>query len=51
MYIFRKDTIVNYGNRIGKNPYMFEINAEEAWDIDEELDFEIIEFLMKKRKQ
>lgn len=49
MYIFKKETIVNYGNRIGKHPCMFEINADEAWDIDEELDFEIIEFLLKKK--
>jgi CMP-N-acetylneuraminic acid synthetase len=28
---------------------MFEIDKAEAWDIDEELDFEITDFLMKKR--
>jgi CMP-N-acetylneuraminic acid synthetase len=28
---------------------MFEIDADEAWDIDEELDFEIADFLMRKR--
>jgi CMP-N-acetylneuraminic acid synthetase len=27
---------------------MFEINSAEAWDIDEELDFQITEFLMQK---
>jgi CMP-N-acetylneuraminic acid synthetase len=27
---------------------MFEIDAAEAWDIDEELDFEMTDFLMKK---
>ena len=28
---------------------MFELAAEEAWDIDEELDFAITEFLMKRK--
>jgi CMP-N-acetylneuraminic acid synthetase len=28
---------------------MFEIPADEAWDIDEELDFEICEFLLKRQ--
>ncbi len=27
---------------------MFEIDAAEAWDIDEELDFAITEFLMQQ---
>ena len=28
---------------------MFEIPADEAWDIDEELDFAITNFLMQQR--
>jgi len=28
---------------------MFEIEAAEAWDIDEELDFMIADFLMRQR--
>jgi CMP-N-acetylneuraminic acid synthetase len=28
---------------------MFEIDADEAWDIDEELDFAICDFLMNQR--
>jgi CMP-N-acetylneuraminic acid synthetase len=27
---------------------MFEIDAAEAWDIDEELDFTIVDFLMSR---
>jgi CMP-N-acetylneuraminic acid synthetase len=27
---------------------MFEIDSAEAWDIDDELDFSITEFLMKR---
>jgi len=29
---------------------MFEMGADEAWDIDEELDFAITDFLMQQRK-
>ncbi len=46
MYIFTRPTMVSRHNRLGENPLMFEIDASEAWDIDEELDFAITEFLM-----
>jgi len=36
-------------NRLGYRPYLFEIDPSEAWDIDEELDFEIADLLMRKR--
>ena len=29
---------------------MFEINAAEAWDIDEELDFRMVEILTQAQK-
>lgn len=47
IYIFTKKSLKRYRNRIGKRPYMFEINSMEAWDIDDELDFRIAEHLMK----
>jgi CMP-N-acetylneuraminic acid synthetase len=31
---------------LGERPMMFEIDPPEAWDIDEELDFQIVELLM-----
>jgi len=46
LYIFTRQTLLNRRNRLGERPYMFEINAAEAWDIDEELDFAIVDFLM-----
>jgi len=49
LYLFTRDTLVKKHHRIGDNPYMFEIDAAEAWDIDEELDFEICDFLMKRK--
>lgn len=48
IYIFTGQTLRSNGNRIGANPMMFEIPREEAWDIDEEIDFRIAEFLYAK---
>ena len=50
IYIFTKDVIVNCKNRIGKNPILFQIDREEAWDIDEEIDFKIAELLYLERE-
>ena len=49
IYIFTRRLLETRRNRIGERPYLFEIPAEEAWDIDEPLDFEIADFLMRKR--
>ena len=48
LYIFTRQTLVSWRNRLGERPLMFEIPASEAWDIDDELDFQITEFLIKK---
>jgi CMP-N-acetylneuraminic acid synthetase len=47
LYLFTRDTLVQKRHRIGNKPLMFEVDAAEAWDIDEELDFEIADFLMR----
>ena len=49
IYIFKRETLAARRNRLGERPMMFEIDAAEAWDIDDELDFEITDFLMSKR--
>jgi CMP-N-acetylneuraminic acid synthetase len=49
LYIFTRDTLEKRHNRIGEQPLMFEIDAEEAWDIDTETDFRIAEFLYCQR--
>lgn len=49
VYLFTRENLERKKHRIGDHPLMFEIDADEAWDIDEELDFEIADFLMKKR--
>jgi CMP-N-acetylneuraminic acid synthetase len=50
LYIFTRQTLLTRRNRLGERPMMFEIDAAEAWDIDEELDFEITNFLMSRAK-
>ena len=46
LYIFTRDTLIKRRNRLGERPLMFEIDPAEAWDIDEELDFAITNYLM-----
>lgn len=48
LYLFTRRTLEERRNRIGERPYLFEIDAAEAWDIDEELDFAITEFLIRQ---
>jgi CMP-N-acetylneuraminic acid synthetase len=48
LYIFTRENLVKQHHRIGERPMLFEIDAEEAWDIDEELDFEICDFLLSR---
>jgi len=51
MYIFTHENLAQQHNRLGKRPQMFEIDVDEAWDIDEELDFTIVDFLIHQRKK
>jgi CMP-N-acetylneuraminic acid synthetase len=46
LYLFSGESLIRRHHRIGEHPFMFEIDADEAWDIDEELDFAICEFLI-----
>jgi CMP-N-acetylneuraminic acid synthetase len=49
IYIFTRENLERRRNRLGERPLMFEMSADEAWDIDEELDFAITDFLMQQR--
>ena len=51
LYIFTREHLVQRNHRIGERPILFEIDAEEAWDIDAELDFAITDFLLKRIRQ
>ena len=49
IYIFSRKVFEKNTNRIGENPMLYPISPLESIDIDEPLDFEIAEFLMKRR--
>jgi CMP-N-acetylneuraminic acid synthetase len=49
LYLFTRENLVRKHHRIGDRPLMFAIDADEAWDIDEELDFAICDFLMSRK--
>jgi CMP-N-acetylneuraminic acid synthetase len=51
LYIFTRENLLKRHHRIGEKPMMFEIEADEAWDIDEELDFAIADFLLRRKSQ
>jgi CMP-N-acetylneuraminic acid synthetase len=50
LYIFERTLFQQSGNRLGRRPLMFPMDAAEAWDIDDELDFEIVEWLARRRR-
>ena len=47
IYIFSRETLAARENRIGERPILFSINHLEAWDIDEEEDFQIARLLLE----
>ena len=50
IYIFERETLVQKHNRIGNRPYLFEIEAVEAQDIDEEIDFQVADLIYKQTR-
>jgi CMP-N-acetylneuraminic acid synthetase len=51
IYIFTRRGLESRRNRIGRRPFLFEVDRLEAWDIDEEVDFFVAEFLFKQRRK
>jgi CMP-N-acetylneuraminic acid synthetase len=51
LYLFTRQNLLARRNRLSERALMFEIAAAEAWDIDEELDFAIVNFLLEKKDQ
>lgn len=47
IYLFTRETLLTRRNRLGYRPLMFPMDAREATDIDEEIDFTIAEILMQ----
>jgi CMP-N-acetylneuraminic acid synthetase len=50
LYIFTGENLSQKRNRVGERPYLFEIDRDEAWDIDEEIDFRLVELFIQARK-
>ncbi len=48
IYLFKRETLIRRRNRLGDRPLMFEIPAQEAWDIDVELDFTVADVLYRQ---
>ncbi len=51
IYLFTADGLKRRGNRIGERPILFEIERDEAWDIDEEVDFQVVEALYARQER
>jgi len=49
LYLFTRQNLLERHHRIGAQPILFEIDPAEAWDIDEELDFAICDYLMRQK--
>ena len=49
IYLFTENSLKKNGTRIGSSPIMFETDPEESWDIDEEIDFKMVELMLKAR--
>lgn len=50
LYLFEREMLERRRNRIGARPLLFALDAEEAFDIDEELDFVVVEGIWAKRR-
>lgn len=50
LYIFPREGLIEHQHRIGKSPILFEIEPDEAVDIDTEWDFALAEVLLTKQQ-
>jgi CMP-N-acetylneuraminic acid synthetase len=50
LYVFTGETLRHRGNRIGERPLLYPLQADEAWDIDEEIDWAVVEALYAVRE-
>lgn len=49
IYLFTRELLIERGTRIGARPMLYEIPRDEAWDIDEEIDFDVVGALFAGR--
>lgn len=50
LYVFTGETLRFGGNRIGERPLLYPLPPDEAWDIDEEIDWTVVEALYATRE-
>ena len=50
LYVFTGDTLREHASRIGQRPLLYPLTPEEAWDIDEEIDWTVVEALYAARE-
>ncbi|MHC1740442.1 MAG: acylneuraminate cytidylyltransferase family protein [Anaerolineaceae bacterium] len=50
LYLFTGENLQKRRNRVGERPYLYEIPRDEAWDIDEEIDFKMVEMFIQARQ-
>lgn len=51
LYIFTAESLRRRGNRIGERPLLYPIDRAEAWDIDDEVDWSVVETLVSRTRQ
>jgi len=51
LYLFTRQNLLAKRNRLGERPMMYEVDQAEAWDIDNEIDFSVVDFLMRKSQE
>jgi CMP-N-acetylneuraminic acid synthetase len=51
VYLFTAEMLQRRRNRVGDRPYLFAIDRDEAWDIDEEIDFRLVELILQARAE
>lgn len=50
IYIFKPWVLKELGNRLGGKIALYPMTEAAAWEIDTMLDFEFVEFLLKKQE-
>jgi CMP-N-acetylneuraminic acid synthetase len=50
LYLFTRQNLLARRNRLSERALMYAIPTAEAWDIDEELDFAIVNFLLERKE-
>ena len=50
IYIFDRERLLKRDDVFGEKTALYVMSEESAFDIDSELDFKIVEFLLKERK-